>query len=172
MLYKAAQRYVQRQIGYKDVALVMVVVIAIQVAILLCWQIIDPLRWQREVLFEDTNGFTIKSVGYCKSDKTLRFLAPLVAVDGLMLLYALYLCFNTRKVPSDFQEVSGVNGVFRCLSIAVKPYTDVLLRLLIRFRALGYRRRFFRTSRFSSSPSRSWSSSTTIRTPFTSFARW
>ncbi|KAL7545747.1 hypothetical protein ACHAWF_009103, partial [Thalassiosira exigua] len=146
MLFKAATSFVRKKIGFKvslfdqvdlrlpkatysftlpqkDVAAIMVAVIAVQFIILLCWQIIDPLRWQREVLFTDGNGYPTKSVGHCKSESTLYFIVPLVVVDGLMLFYALYLCFITRNVPSDFQEgtwiTASVLSILQILVLAI-----------------------------------------------------
>ena len=101
----AAQTFRTVKVDVKDVMFIMVVVILIQVVILLCWQLIDPMRWQREIIVQDANGYPAQSIGYCSSDgSTLPYLIPLVAVDGLMLMYALYLCFVTRKVKEDFQE--------------------------------------------------------------------
>jgi len=107
---KAAEQFRSKVVKPKDVALVMVCVVAIQVIILLCWQLIDPMRWQREILDTDDNGFSTQSVGYCKSESMLLFLGPLLAIDGLMLCYALHLCFVTRNVPSDLQEGHWITG--------------------------------------------------------------
>jgi len=107
---KAAQQFRSKVVKPKDVALIMVCVVAVQVIILLCWQLLDPMRWKREILFNDENGFSTKSVGYCQSDSSLLFLGPLLAIDGLMLCYALHLCFVTRNVPSDLQEGHWITG--------------------------------------------------------------
>lgn len=85
----------------------MIGVVMIQMVVLLCWQLIDPLRWEREVIFSDANDYPTKSIGSCQSDHMLQFLIPLVVIDGFMLLYALYLCYVTRNVCRDYQEVSG-----------------------------------------------------------------
>lgn len=90
-----------------DVAVIVLGTLAIQVSLLLSWQIIDPLMWQRDVVSQDVNGYTTQSVGSCQSTGGQSiFLALLVAVDGLMLLCALCLIYRTRKVPSEFHEVS------------------------------------------------------------------
>ncbi|KAL7546238.1 hypothetical protein ACHAWF_009574 [Thalassiosira exigua] len=123
MLFKAATSFIRKTIGFKDVAMIMVVVIALQFVILLCWQIVDPMSWRREVLLTDGNGYPTKSVGYCTSDNILYFLMPLVIVDGLMLFYALYLCFVTRNVPSEFQEgnwiTASVLSIIQILILAI-----------------------------------------------------
>ena len=106
LVFTAAQNFVRKTVGVKDVAFIMVVVICIQAIILTCWQIIDPLLWQRHVLFEDVNGYPTKSVGICESEHAQRYLIPLVVSDAIMLLVALYLCFRTRKISSKYHEVS------------------------------------------------------------------
>ena len=120
----AAQTFRNVKVDVKDVMFIMVVVILIQVAILLCWQLIDPMRWQREIIMQDANGYPAQSIGYCSSDgSALPYLIPLVAVDGLMLLYALYLCFVTRKVKEDFQEgrwiFAVVLSIFQILVLSI-----------------------------------------------------
>lgn len=97
LVLKAAQRFQPKKVEVKDVAFIMWGVILTQVIILLCWQLIDPMQWQREVLLTDPNGYPLESYGYCASDNMGRFLIPLVAIDVVMLFYSLYLCFITRK---------------------------------------------------------------------------
>mmetsp|Transcript_39373 Transcript_39373/g.84905 ORF Transcript_39373/g.84905 Transcript_39373/m.84905 type:complete len:936 (-) Transcript_39373:392-3199(-) len=110
MVLKAAARFKRKTVQPKDVAIIMVCVVAIQAVILLCWQLIDPMRWQREIISSDYNGYSTKSVGYCQSNRVLRFLTPLIVIDGMMLLYALHLCFVTRNVSSDLQEGHWITG--------------------------------------------------------------
>mmetsp|Transcript_37887 Transcript_37887/g.64709 ORF Transcript_37887/g.64709 Transcript_37887/m.64709 type:complete len:798 (+) Transcript_37887:172-2565(+) len=109
-IFKAVENFVRRAVPVKEVLYIMVGVILVQVVILLCWQFIDPLRWQRHVIFDDLNGYPTKSVGYCASDNVYRFLIPLICIDGLMLFYALYLCFVTRKIESDYQEGTWITA--------------------------------------------------------------
>ena len=110
LVFKAAQTFVRKQVGVKDVALIMVAVILVQAVVLTAWTIIDPLVWERNVLLEDENGYPLKSIGVCTSDKTLAFLIPLVVIDALMLFYALYLCFITRKVSAEYQEGTWITA--------------------------------------------------------------
>jgi hypothetical protein len=94
----------------KDVASIMVGVLCIQIVILLTWQLVDPMIWQRDVITTDLNGYPTQSTGRCRSENALAFVIPLVCVDLLMLFYALYLCFVTRKFPSEFQEGSWITA--------------------------------------------------------------
>ena len=106
MVWKAAQSFIAKTVTARDVGLIIVGVLVVQAIVLTCWQVIDPMKWQREVIYEDANGYPLKSVGACQSENMLRFLIPLVIIDGGMLVYALYLCYVTRKVSSEYQEVS------------------------------------------------------------------
>jgi len=111
LVWKAASNFRNKKVDVKDVIVIMAAVIMIQLTILLCWQLINPMQWEREVIQTDTNGFPIRSIGYCTSSASiLPYLIPLVVVDGLMLLYALYLCFVTRKVSSEFQEGQWISA--------------------------------------------------------------
>ena len=96
LVFKAAQSFVRKQVKVKQVLVIMVVVIMVQAIVLTAWTIVD--------------GFPIKSVGYCSSANALAFLIPLVVIDALMLFYALYLCFITRKVSAEFQEGTWITA--------------------------------------------------------------
>ena len=88
----------------------MVAVIVLQAIVLIAWNVADPLIWQREVLSSDRNGYPTKSIGTCSSNNGLAFLIPLVVIDALMLFYALYLCFITRKVSAEYQEGTWITA--------------------------------------------------------------
>ena len=59
---------------------------------------------------EDNNGYPTKSIGTCSSNNGLAYLIPLIVIDALMLFYALYLCFVTRKVSSEYQEGTWITA--------------------------------------------------------------
>ena len=123
LVFQAARRFVRKQVGVWDVASIMVAVIALQMIILVAWNITDPFMWQREVLSRDRNGFPTRSIGTCSSNNALAFLVPLLAIDALMLLYALYLCFITRKVSAEYQEgmwiTASILSIFQILILSV-----------------------------------------------------
>eukprot|EP00574_Skeletonema_japonicum_P006819 CAMPEP_0201718370 /NCGR_PEP_ID=MMETSP0593-20130828/3891_1 /ASSEMBLY_ACC=CAM_ASM_000672 /TAXON_ID=267983 /ORGANISM="Skeletonema japonicum, Strain CCMP2506" /LENGTH=894 /DNA_ID=CAMNT_0048208651 /DNA_START=50 /DNA_END=2734 /DNA_ORIENTATION=- len=110
LVFQAARTFVRRQVGVKDVASIMVAVIVLQAIVLIAWNIADPLVWQREVLSSDDNGYPTKSIGTCSSNKGLAFLIPLTVIDALMLFYALYLCFITRKISDEYQEGTWITA--------------------------------------------------------------
>lgn len=110
LVFQASRNFVRKQVGVKDVALIMVAVIALQAIVLIAWNVADPLVWRREVLMEDNNGYPTKSIGTCSSNNGLAFLIPLIVIDALMLFYALYLCFVTRKVSAEYQEGTWITA--------------------------------------------------------------
>ncbi len=110
LVFGAARGFVRKQVGVKDVASIMVAVIVLQAIVLIAWNIASPLVWQREVLTSDDNGYPIKSIGTCSSEKGLAFLIPLIVIDALMLFYALYLCFVTRTISDEYQEGTWITA--------------------------------------------------------------
>lgn len=123
LVWRAATRMRPKKVEAKDVASIMVGVVMLQAVVLLCWTFIDPLKWEREVLLTDLNGYALESYGSCRSDNIMHFLIPLVCIDGLMLLYALFLCFKTRKISSEYQEgtwiTASVLSISQILALAI-----------------------------------------------------
>ena len=107
----------------KDVAGVMVAFTLVQFILLLAWQLVDPLRWQRQVLQSNARGYPLASVGSCTSDKALSFVIPLSAYNFGCLLYALYLCYRTRNFSSELNEAKWITAsivsIFQILLLAV-----------------------------------------------------
>lgn len=104
MILKAAESFQRKKVLIQDVILIMVAMLAFDVAVLLTWSLVDPLVWERKVLNEDADGFPIESAGSCESDSQVYFLSVLAAFKGASLLYALHLCWITRRITSDFHE--------------------------------------------------------------------
>jgi hypothetical protein len=107
----------------KDVGGVMLIFVSIQFVILLSWQLVDPLRWEREVLRSNDRGFPLESIGYCTSDSALSFWIPVSVYNFICLLYALYLCYVTRHIPSDLNESKWVTvsiiSIFQILLLSI-----------------------------------------------------
>lgn len=122
----SARRFRRAKIRIRDVVAIMVVMLTVEVAILLTWQLVNPLKWEREVLDSDFDGFPTKSVGSCQMDSTYAlyaFLLPLVVFKFGCLLYALILCYITRKVPHEFSEgtwiTASIVSLFQILLLAL-----------------------------------------------------
>lgn len=88
---------------YKDVFYIMIIVVALEMGILIAYQVLSPLMWQREVI-EDIDGYSIESIGRCKSEHSYSWQCTLVTFNVLCLFIALVLCWRTKDLPSDFSE--------------------------------------------------------------------
>ena len=75
----------------------MAAMLAGAVTILLSWQLIDPLKWNRNMLETDQDGLPTRSVGRCTAGTSGNgFLVALFAFVIGSLLYSLYLAYVTR----------------------------------------------------------------------------
>jgi hypothetical protein len=106
-LYKASLAMRRRGIKEKDVLSIMVCVVAVEVAIILSFQLVSPHRWEREVI-DEVYGYSVDSFGHCTSDNGWWFFSALVGFNIICLLHALILCFQTKGIPSDFSESSHI----------------------------------------------------------------
>merc|ERR1711862_700789 len=102
---------------------IIVFFLSLEISLLLAWQIIAPLRWEREVLSLDENGYPTKSVGMCTSEKNMGFVTPYAVLNLGCLLYALYLCYVTRNIPSHLNEgkwiTASIIGIFQVLLLGI-----------------------------------------------------
>jgi len=107
----------------KDVGLIVVFFSSVPFVILLCWQLIDPLQWDREITRSNNYGYALESVGFCNGEKPLAFLLPLAVYDFGCLLYALYLCYRTRSFSSELNEAKWITAsiisIFQILILAI-----------------------------------------------------
>lgn len=105
-LMAGASAFRRIQVGVKDVAGFVIGLLAMEMCIMLTWQLVDPLKWEREVVTRGVNDYPVKSVGFCTSvdGNGKYFIIVLGVVNLVCLLFALYLCYQVRKIPSDYQE--------------------------------------------------------------------
>lgn len=76
----------------------------VNVAILICWTLVDPLRWFRKAVSFDPYGRTTASIGFCKSNNPVPFLAALVTVNACVIAVASYQSYVARKISTEFSE--------------------------------------------------------------------
>uniref|UniRef100_A0A7S4IP86 G-protein coupled receptors family 3 profile domain-containing protein n=1 Tax=Odontella aurita TaxID=265563 RepID=A0A7S4IP86_9STRA len=123
MIYDGAVRFRRETVHARDVGLIMAVTFSVEVALLLAWQLVSPLRWERTVTSTDENGYPTESIGSCTADGAVPFIIPLLVFKALCLLYALYLCYITRNVPSDLAEGKWISfsvlSMFQTLVVGV-----------------------------------------------------
>ncbi len=105
-LMAGASAFRRTRVSVRDVAGFVIGLLAVEILIMLTWQLVDPLQWKREVVTQGINGYPVKSVGSCTTvDGNVNYFVIVLAVVNLScLLFALYLCYHVRKIPSDYQE--------------------------------------------------------------------
>lgn len=109
LIYQAGVRMQRKMVTAADMIPVMAIMFIIEVGILLTWQFVSPLRWEREVTAEH-DGFPTKSVGSCKAGTSgWGFYLGVIVFHVVCLFYALVLCFQTKDISSDLAESSYVS---------------------------------------------------------------
>lgn len=112
----------------KDVLYIMFIVVIAEMIILVSYQVLSPLMWQREVL-EDIDGYSIESMGRCNSDNSWSWQCLLMTFNVICLFVALVLCWRTKDLPSDFSESNyiffSVMFMFQILLITI-PVTQMV----------------------------------------------
>lgn len=118
----------RKKVDYKDVLYIMFIVVALEMAILISYQVVSPLMWQRDVI-EDIDGYSIESIGRCQSEQSWSWQCVLVTFNVVCLFIALVLCWRTKDLPSDFSESNyiflAVMFMFQILLMTVPVTTMV-----------------------------------------------
>jgi len=71
----------------------------------LTWQLVSPLRWERDVQDTDFNtGYPTESIGRCTSEHFAAFAGTCAAFIGFCLAYALVLSYKTRHMSIEWTE--------------------------------------------------------------------
>jgi len=111
-LMQGASTFRRVSVGVKDVAGFVIGLLAVEVLIMLTWQLVDPLQWQRSVVTYGVNGYPVKSVGMCTSanGNGMYFIIALAAVNIACLLLALYMSYKVRSIPSEYQESKWITA--------------------------------------------------------------
>jgi len=100
-----AQRFRRVEVPRKKVAITIACLMTVMVAILLTWQLVSPLKWDRDVTGIDfLTGYPTESIGRCTSEHFAAFAGSCAFFIGLCLAYGLRLCYKTRHLPVEFFE--------------------------------------------------------------------
>jgi hypothetical protein len=78
--------------------------LVVNILILVCWSVLDPLRWRREAVVQDEYGRTTQSIGRCQSDNATPFLICLLVVNAGVVTVASYQSYVARKISTEFSE--------------------------------------------------------------------
>merc|ERR1711957_256116 len=107
---------------------IMLVLLVLETTILLVWQLVTPLQWERTILSTDVNAYPTKSVGKCQTSPTKDLLylgIPFCVLNMGCLVYALYLSFITRNMAKTMNLSEGmwitasITGIFQVLLLGI-----------------------------------------------------
>ena len=104
-MFHSMKVHVRVQVTLMDVAAPFAVIFTSNVVVLLCWTLLDPLKYTR-LVGDGTDLWNrdIESYGACRSDKALAFLIPLAALNFAVLAISCWQAFEGRKIDSAFAE--------------------------------------------------------------------
>jgi ABC-type branched-subunit amino acid transport system substrate-binding protein len=101
-LFQSGQSFKRKVVKSKDVVIIIIVMVGLNTALLLIWQLASPLKWQRTVI----QRVPLSSVGECKPMNIWGWflLLPLIVLEVFLLIVALVISYQIRKVPSTLAE--------------------------------------------------------------------
>lgn len=100
-IMKHSQSFRRVNVPKRKVFATVALLLVIQVAILLVWQTMSPLKWEVE---EVIDGYQTTTIGRCTSENVYAFAGACALFIGFCLAYALNLAYKTRNIPTDFAE--------------------------------------------------------------------
>jgi hypothetical protein len=101
----------RRAVQFSQVMLPFALIITASIAILIVWQMIDPLQWNRELLVDYLEEDPWESLGQCSVSKdigTLPYIIPLVLLFLITMLMTLSISWKMRTVQSDLSEAKWI----------------------------------------------------------------
>eukprot|EP00985_Skeletonema_marinoi_P011705 scaffold5563_cov144-Skeletonema_marinoi.AAC.1 len=105
------------KVRVQDVAMPLVVLLVVNITVLLCWTLIDPLVYKR---FE-IDGASWNTYGRCvgSSNVSNTFLIILSVLNLVMLFLALFQAWKARKISDEFSETKIVGGALLIVGVPV-----------------------------------------------------
>lgn len=109
----AAQKMRRLAVRERDALIPIVIVLVLNLVLLVCWTLIDPLTWHREFI----NGDPSNSYGFCKSEGKahIAFMTLLIVLNGAAIGLACERAWRARDMGDDSFTESRYVGV-ACLS--------------------------------------------------------
>jgi hypothetical protein len=112
-------------VNFHQVLLPFALIIGSSIAILLVWQLVDPLQWERGLVLPDTDddGLTEEpwvSYGQCASTETgvLPFIVPLAFLFAVIMAMTLSRSWQMRDVQEELSEAKWIFiGIFSHLQV-------------------------------------------------------
>lgn len=105
LIFLAGINMQRKKVTFKDVMNIMIVMMGVEFALLLSWQLISPFRWERTVTATE-DGFPTESVGACASELGSYFFLGIILFHVFCLVFALVLAWQTKDINNEFAESS------------------------------------------------------------------
>jgi ABC-type sugar transport system substrate-binding protein len=105
MIFRSKVPFGRIKVTMRDVMAPFFVLVTVNIVVLLCWTLIDPLVYVREAN-PGTDGWNriISTYGSCQSDNSVRYLVPLAVVNISVLVAANWQAYVSRVIESEFAE--------------------------------------------------------------------
>lgn len=120
IVFKSSAQLKRVTVSVLETLSIIVLVLLADSIILLSWTIVDPLKWQREVVSEDQFGEPLESQGYCTSEHWAAFAGAIAGLQIVLLLVASWMCFVSRHIATAFSE-------WKFVSIAIVSNLQILM---------------------------------------------
>lgn len=114
MIYEAGAAMRRTKVEVKDVISTMGIMLALETTILVCWTAVSPSQWERTPTVT-VDGYVLESVGQCSSKYHRSFLLAQLLLHAGCLLYAVFLCWQTSEIPTEFAEGSYISLSVLCI---------------------------------------------------------
>ncbi|CAB9525747.1 ABC transporter substrate-binding protein [Seminavis robusta] len=114
MIYSAGAAMRRKKVELMDVLIIMVVMLALEVTILLCWTLLSPSIWQRTVISTE-DGYVTESFGSCTSEHAMTFSMTQASFQAFCLFVVLVLCWQTSEIPTEFAEGTYISLAILCI---------------------------------------------------------
>jgi hypothetical protein len=98
----------RRAVQLSQVMLPFGLIIAASVTILIVWQMVDPLQWDRDLLTGYLETHVWESYGQCSESNTLPYIIPLALLFLMVMLMTLSISWKMRTVQSDLSEAKWI----------------------------------------------------------------
>mmetsp|Transcript_40906 Transcript_40906/g.98650 ORF Transcript_40906/g.98650 Transcript_40906/m.98650 type:complete len:643 (+) Transcript_40906:726-2654(+) len=108
--FKSSNARARIRVKERDVLIPFLIMFCLNIIILICWTLIDPLKYVRSFsLGTDVWNREIASAGQCVSeDGAVPYLVPLALINLIVLAIACWQAYEARDIKSEFAEAKYI----------------------------------------------------------------
>ena len=130
-IFKAGSGITRIKISTRDVLLQCCTLLLLNIVVLVCWTVFDPLTYTR-CDNPGTDGWNrvISTSGTCQSDHVARYWVPLAAINILCLCVANWQAYEARSLSSEFSESKYIG--IACVSMMQTALMGIPIMIVVR----------------------------------------